>query len=179
MLEIFILVATLFLAKRSPRRRFTLRRVRVTPERALSTLASDTVIANAFVANATSPYRAMSIKATWSIIGLTVGEGPITVGIAHSDYTVAEIKEALEAATSINPALKVEAEQGNRLVRIVGTISQGQQQLNNGNPIKTRLNWLMGVGAAPVMFAYNEFPAALTTGAVVHAQGDLWVKDSA
>ncbi len=164
---------------KKPSRRFNLRRVRVTPERALSTLGSDTAIVNAFVANAVSSYRAMSVKATWSLTGLTAGEGPITVGFAHDDYTVTEIKEALEAAASIDPGDKIAQEQADRLVRIVGTLSEANSELNEGKPIKTRLNWLIGVGHSINMFAYNESPSALTTGAVLHSQGDLWVKDSA
>ncbi len=121
----------------------------------------------------------MSVKATWSIVGLTLVEGPITVGYAHDDYSVAEIKECLEAAASIDPGDKIAQEQANRLVRIVGTINaNGSPELNDGKPITTKLNWLIGVGHAINMFAYNEFPSALSTGAVLHCQGDLWVKDS-
>jgi len=162
------------------RRRFSLRRVRITPERALATLASDTAIVNSLTVVAPSAYRAVSIKATWNLVGLTANEGPITVGYAHDDYTVAEIKEALEAAASIDPGNKIAQEQANRLIRIVGTFASGAAGLlNDGKPISTRLNWLIGVGHAVNMFAYNEFPSALTTGAVVHCVGDMWVKDSA
>ncbi len=150
----------------------------MTPERALGTLATDTAITNALTANAVSSYRAVTVKATHAIIGLTAAEGPITVGYAHDDYSVTEIKEALEAAASIDPGDKIAQEQSNRLVRIVGVITPEIPQLNDGRPISTKLNWLIGVGHAINMFAYNEFPASLTTGAVQHLQGDLWVKDS-
>ncbi len=180
MFEILVLVLTmLMLAKRTPKRRFNLRRVRVTPELALGTLATDTAVVNALTVVAPSSYRAISCKATWSLIGLTAGEGPITVGYAHDDYSVTEIKECLEAAASIDPGNKIAQEQSNRLIRIVGTLSESNVDLNEGKPIKTRLNWLIGVGHAINMFAYNEGTAAnLTTGAVARCQGDLWVKDS-
>ena len=165
--------------KPSKRRRFNLRRVRITPERALSTLATDTAIVNALTANAVSSYRAMTVKAAWSLTGLTAGEGPITVGYAHDDYTVAEIKEALEAAASIDPGDKISQEQANRLVRVVGMFSESNGDLNEGRPISTKLNWLIGVGHAINMFAYNEDTGTLTTGATLRCTGDLWVKDSA
>ncbi len=168
------------MAKKSSKgRRFNLRRVRVTPERALATLASDTAIVNALAANAVSSYRATSVKATWSVIGLTAGEGPITVGLAHDDYSLTEIKECLEAAASIDPGDKIAQEQANRLVRVVGVCSVEAPSLNDGKPISTKLNWLIGVGHSINMFAYNEFTGALTTGAVLNMQGDLWLKDSA
>ncbi len=93
MLEILVLVlATLFLAKHPKgKRRYSLRRVKVTPKLTLSTLGSVVAITTGLTAASDSQYRMISVKASWSITGLTAGDGPITVGYAHSDYTVAEI----------------------------------------------------------------------------------------
>ncbi len=184
MLEILAYLVTLLvvlLAKRKPsRRRFTLRRVRITPELALSTLASDTAVVTDVTSNSTATYRVISVSATWGLSGGTVNEGPLTVGFCHSDYTVTEIKECLEAQSSISPGQKIEREQANRLVRIVGVLTEAQPTLNDGKPIKTRLNWLMAASSDNLsMFVYNEDTAALTTGGVVHCQGSLYVKDAA
>ncbi len=163
------------------RRRMSLRRVRVTPELALVTLASDTALIVSMTPAAPSTYRFMSLIATWAIEGLTQGEGPITVGLAHGDYTVAEIKECLESIASIDQGDKVAQERANRLIRIVGVLRSDPSgsRLNFGEPIKTRLNWLVTIGDTVKLFAYNESTGALTTGAVLHCQGDVWVKDSA
>ncbi len=180
MLEILILVATLFLAKHpKARRRYNLRRVRVTPELALLTLASDTALVVSMTGAATSTYRCMSLKGTWAINNLVTTEGPITVGFAHSDYTVAEIKECLEAFAAIDQGNKISNERSNRLVRIVGVLNGTMPRLNEGRPIKTRLNWLITIGDEVKPFAYNESTAALTTGALLHFAGDMYVKDSA
>ncbi len=161
------------------RRRFNLRRVRLTPEKALATLASDTALSVAMVGSGIGSYRVVSIKGTWTIQGLTEGEGPITVGFAHSDYSVTEIKECLEASAAIDPGDKIAREQANRLVRVVGTFAgDPSSALNDGKPISTRLNWLMVPGDAPNMFIYNEFTGSLTTGASVNFAGNMWVKDS-
>ncbi len=182
MLEIlFIMFAIFALAKkgRGRRRRFNLRRVRITPELALGTLASDTVLNVGFLGAADGAYRCMTINATYSVKGLTGGEGPITFGYAHSDYSVTEIKECLEASNSISQGLKIEQERANRLVRVIGTLSQtGASMLNDGRPVKTRLNWLVAIGDQVNLFAFNESTAALSTGCVVNVQGDMWVKDS-
>ncbi len=182
MLEILLVLGFLILANRktpAKRRRYNLRRVRLTPERTLGTLASDTVILVGMTGAGTTDYRCVSIKGIWTLVDLTPGEGPITVGFAHSDYTVVEIKECLESVASISQGLKIEAERSNRLVRIVGTFAGGNTSLNDGRPIKTRLNWLMaeGGGNEVNMFAFNEGISALTTGADLNFVGDMWVKD--
>ncbi len=164
---------------KSPRR-YNLRKVRTIPIITLGTLADVTVVTGAVTGAADGQYRAMSHKAVWSLRDFTAGEGPITVGYAHGDYSVTEIKEAIEIANSINLGdLVASREQSQRLVRVVG-VFQGTgeaESLNDGKPIKTRLNWAMPIGKALSVFAYNESGAALTTGAEIQATGDLWVKD--
>ncbi len=182
MLEILlIMLCFAFMAKHKGkgRRRFTLRRVRTIPTMALSTLANVTAFVGAVSGSADGQYRAMSHSAVWSQSGATAGEGPITVGYAHSDYSVTEIKEALEIANSISLGDKVAQEKASRLVRIVGQFSAvgTDEVLNDGKPIKTRLNWAIPIGKAVNIFAYNESGAALSTGQVIQATGNLWVKD--
>ncbi len=173
------LIALIALAKHGKgRRRFSLRRVRTTPELALATLASDTAITATVTGVATDTYRLVSAKQTWALRGATAGEGPITVGYNHSDYSVTEIKECLEAF-GIDQGDKTSQERMNRLVRVVGTFpSSGNAVLNDGKPISTKLNWLIAIGAEAEIFAYNEDTGALTTGSVVHAAGNYWVKDA-
>ncbi len=181
MLEILLsFVFLLGLAKHGKgRRRYNLRRVRSTSGLTLGTLGSTTVLTIGLTGASDSQYRLISVKLNWDLIGQTAGEGPIIVGIAHSDYTVGEIKEALESTLSISQGDKIAAEKSNRLVRIVGTFGgQPNVPLNDGKPIRTRLNWLMTIGDQAVVFAYNDSGSALTTGAVVNVNGDVWVKDA-
>ncbi len=160
------------------RRRFNLRRVRVSPQIILSTLGSVTAITSNVTGSADGQYRAVTLDCSWAQNLLTAGEGPVTVGYAHSDYSVTEIKEAIEIAAGISVGDKIAQEKANRLVRIVGTFeSDAQSVLNDGRRIKTRLNWLIPIGKSVNIFAYNEFASALATGCVIHLQGDMWVKD--
>jgi len=101
------------------------------------------------------------------------------IGYAFSDYTVAEVKECLESQASIAPGGKIENERANRLVRIVGAFpgAAADEVLNDGKPIKTRLNWSIPIGDSVDIFAYNEGGSTLTTGGLIEADGDLWVKD--
>ncbi len=161
------------------RRKFNLRRVRVTPAIALVTLGSGIVIAANVTPAAVSTYRCVSIKGQWALSALTAGEGPISVGYAHSDYSVTEIKEAIDAGAAIDQGDKLEQEKANRLVRRVGTFPAIQGAvLNDGKPIATKLNWLMTIGDSVNLWAQNESTGALTTGARLNMQGDMWVKDS-
>ncbi len=171
--------------KRRGKRRFNLRRVRVSTELALGTLASDVAVTNSLTGTSAGAYRLVSAKLIWSQSKAVDGEGPVTVGYAHSDYSVTEIKECLEAFAAIDQGDKIASEKANRLVRTVGTISArgpggavAGGNLNDGKPVKTRLNWLINIGDSVNMFVFNESIAVLTTGSVVNAQGDLWIKDS-
>ncbi len=183
MLEILALLAiwAVALAKHGrsgPRRRYSLRRVRVTPELALGTLTTDTVITAVATGLATDTYRLISAKLSWTLTNLTAGEGPITVGLVHSDYDVAEIKECLEAF-GIDQGDKIAQEQMDRLVRVVGTFTGANSTLNDGRPIRTKLNWKIAIGKEVLIFAYSEDTATLTTGATVNAAGNYWVRDAA
>ncbi len=185
MIEIIILVlAGLFMARKpKARRRFTLRRVRVSPSLALVTLAANTALTAGMSGNADGAYRCVSIKATWGMHGVNNQTGgPFTVGYAHSDYTVAEIKECIEAASAINLGDKIAQEKANRLVRIVGVLdaadaTQGDD-LNDGKPISTKLNWMILIGKQVNLFAYNDGTVAVT-GASLKVTGDMWIRDSA
>ncbi len=159
------------------RRRFNLRRVRATPALTLGTLASAIVVETNVTNPGSDSMIIVSVKGTHSLSGLTAGEGPITVGFAHSDYSVTEIKECLEVISSIDQGDKVAQEQANRLVRVVGTFpSQANSDLNNGVPISTKLNWRMTPDDNLEIFAFNE-GAQLTTGSITRFTGNLWVKD--
>ncbi len=160
-----------------PKRRFTGRMIRLTGARALSTLASQTAIATALTGAATDTYRVLSMNNSWSVDGLTAGEGPLTVGYSYSDYTVAEIKEFLDSQSAINVGSKIEQEQSKRLIRVVGVFSgEANQSLNFGRPIRTKLNWKVAIGDTIQMFVFNEdASAALTTGANVHSIGKMHI----
>ncbi len=183
MLEIFLLLMLVgpLMARRSKRRgrAFTLRPVRMSANSGdLSTLATVTAIRSTLIAAPVgSSYRVMSLKATWSIVPFAAGDGPLVVGISHGDYSVAQIKEFIEASGAIDLGDKAAQEKANRLIRIVGTHTDGQKVLNDGRPIKTRLNWHITQGKALSYFVYNDGAGSLTTGSFHKVNGTAWVKD--
>lgn len=173
-------MSSLMARKRRGRRKYNLRRVRFSSELGLGTLASDTAVTAAVFGAGDSAYRMVSIKGTYSARNLTTDEGPLTFGWAHSDYSVQEIKETLEAVSAIAQGDKIANERANRLVRVVGALMSGTggtKVMNDGNPVKTRLNWLISVGDSVVFFVFNEDTGSLTTGATFNMQGDAYIKD--
>ncbi len=121
----------------------------------------------------------MSIRANWTIDDLTVGQGPIIVGVAHGDYTDAEIEEWIEVNSSISQQNLVENEQARRFIRQVGVFdgSLVGQSLNDGKPIKTKLKFVLQAGETLRMWAYNFSGDALqTTVPVVRALGSLYMR---
>ncbi len=122
----------------------------------------------------TEDYFCISIDSLWDFLNHTDGEGPLLVGVAHGDYTLAEIEEFIEL-NFFNPQNKIGEEQSRRLIRKIGRFSGlgVSGELNNGIPIRTRLNWnLNTAGLQP--WVYNRDIGALTTGTVVRADMTLY-----
>lgn len=149
-------------------------------------LASKTVISAAFDQVVVDRMLCSSVKAIYSLRDFTpaVNSGPILVGIAHSDYSAAEIEEFLETSDSWDEGNKVEQEIANRLIRRVGTfqspaLATESVSLNDGKPIRTKLNWILNQGQTLQLWVYNLGSAAVaTTTPVVDlaGQANLWAR---
>ncbi len=145
---------------------------------ALLAVTDATVVKGTTLAASDRSYRILSFNTLWGWRGATPGEGPVMVGYAHNDYTVAEIKEALEAEAAMATGDKVANEQASRLVRLVGimTFDSEDGSLNDGRPIRTKLNWAIPTGGNVATFAYNRSGGTLTTGAVTTISGKARIK---
>ncbi len=141
----------------------------------LGTLASSVVIGASVGGTIHGRTKVTSCEATYGVFGLTAGEGPLIVGVAHGDYSATEIKECLEALASWDPVDRVAGEQADRLVRQIGQFDgeSTDEVLNDGKPIKTKLNWTLEEGATFQLFIYNRSGATLTTGAQMSTNGHL------
>ncbi len=169
---------------RKPTRRFNLRKVRIAAAVTMGAVAALDVVAGTIHPTPVNPLRAVSLKASymWSGIAAPADDG-MEFGIAHSDYSAAEIEECLEASAAIDQGDKIAQERANRLVRTIGMMSgsgpatDGQRAYNNGRPVKVKLNWLLGIGDSLIGWARNGSGVVWTTGSELLVQGDLWVKD--
>ncbi len=141
----------------------------------LSTLASDIVITSPVTANFTKDLFGISIDAQISLQGSATAERPISVGFAHGDLSVTEIKEALNAELN-DPSNIVAREHARRPVRRTGTFADSEidEVLNRGVKIRTPLRFTMHQGHGLNGFVHNRSGATLTTGAVVKFYGTLF-----
>ncbi len=149
----------------------------------LTTLAAKTLVSALFDETPDEEVFCTSVIATWSIAEFTAnaGDGPILVGLAHGDYSDAEIEQVIENTGSWSRGDLVSQEIGNRKVRIVGkfdlsnvgaNVFTGPAALNDGMPVKTKLNWGIITGATLKIWAYNLGTSPLAdTAPVVTANG--------
>ncbi len=151
---------------------------------ALGTLASKTLVGDTWDESPEEKTLISSIEVSWSLDQLTHPQGPILFGIAHSDYSDAEIEEVIENLGSWDAGSKVEQEIAKRLVRVLGTFvsegdgtAVGDVRFNDGLPLKTKLNWILNTGDTIKMWGYNVSGTPLsTTDPQMRANGhaNLW-----
>ncbi len=146
----------------------------------LGTLAAATLVSAIFDNVVNERTLISSLVASWSLSNWTPIEsvGPIVVGVAHSDYTDAEIEEYIENLNSWDEGALIQSREINRrLVRRVGQFdipasATESSVLNHGKPIKTKLNWILLQGQSLRYWAYNQGTAAIaTTNPDVRLQG--------
>ncbi len=149
----------------------------------LGTLAAKTLVSVDMEGTVQERTFVSSVVATYSLGDLAVasGDGPITVGIAQSDYTDSEIEAFIENAGSWTEGNLVSQEIAKRKIKIVGTFEQlGSNQfavLNDGRMIRTKCNWILNIGQTLSIWAYNQGDSALATNdpdLTVTGHANLW-----
>ncbi len=149
----------------------------------LGTLAGKTLIGTVLDEVVRERTLISSIVAVYSASDVTLGSGigPILVGVAHSDYSDAEIEEVIEMTDSWDEGNRVEQELSKRLIRRIGIFhfetSGGDSVLNEGRLIKTKLNWVLNSAQSLKLWAYNLGANAFaTTVLLIAIQGhaNLW-----
>ncbi len=184
---VILLVLVILMAKRNPKRKFRkYLRGGVDETLALTTLAATTLVSAVFDETVSEKAWLSSIKASWTLSNFTPGAniGPILVGIAHSDYTDAEIEAWVEQSSSWNEADLVGQEVVKRKIRMVGMFgtagasdAPAWMALANGKPIRTKCGWMLNTGQTLRQWAYNTGSQAVaTTVPIVKTEGhaNLW-----
>ncbi len=120
------------------------------------------------------------LRSEWycTLSGLTAGEGPVLVGMAH-DLTATEIKECIEAdpQRSGDPG---EEEKSKRAVwPLALMMNLSNDGMLNAEGVK-KLGWSFPEGTILKYWAYNVASGDLTTGAVwflLVKHFGVWLKD--
>ncbi len=175
------------MAKRKGRRRFR-RYIRgvLDEQIALGTLGPEDVLTQDSDVVTETAWLS-SIKATWALIDFSPGtqDGPLLVGIAHSDYTSTEIEGWIEQAAGASWSqadLIATREVGRRLIKQIGVFTNlgptaaSADALNDGRPITTKCGWPLATGQGVRYWVYNSGTGTLATGAFVHVNGhaNIW-----
>ncbi len=182
MLEILVIMAIvlILMARKTPRRRAMGRYIRgqIDLSFALGTLASATLVSGSVGSTVNERTLVSSIVVQASLAGYTVTDnvGPILIGVAHSDYTDAEIEAFVEVAASWNETNMTDREIMSRKVRKLGIIDPDGGGLGGNNvyerPTKSKLNWILTQGQTLKFWAYNMGGVAVgTTDPNLHVQG--------
>ncbi len=150
-------------------------------EQLLGTLAAKTLISQVVDDTVTESTLCTSIECSYSMGNVTprAQQGPVLFGVAHSDYTDSEIEAVIESSSSWTKADLVAQEVAKRLIRKIGQFEMLDGStplsiavLNDGKPIKTKLNWRLETGQTLRFWAYNLGSAAFaTTDPSVDVQG--------
>ncbi len=148
----------------------------------LATLAAKTGILTA-TNTVSEKRRVSSVRCTYALTDWTVNanSGPIMILVAHSDYTLAEVEEWIERSGSWSMSDLVADEVRRRKIKRIGIFrippTAHGAVLNDGKPIRTKLNWTLITGQGLNFVGYNLGTAALTTTSPnVNIQGkaNLW-----
>lgn len=150
----------------------------------LGALANKTVaVGDLFGGNLTEDFYAISADIDSEILGITAGEGnPSVLGLAHGDYSAAEIAENL-VVKLLGPGTKIEQEQQRRLVRKAGTFHGNQ--INTHIEMKmdgargpgsqrVKLRFVIQSGKTMDVFVFNKSGAVYTTGATCKFFGTIY-----
>ncbi len=179
MTALAVIIGFVALAKRGRgRKRGRVRPLKVSESLALLTASSGSVTVGDYDSVVNDTTFLISQDAVWSLGGHTAGEGPITVGIAHSDYTNTEIGEWFAATGQWDQGDLIAQEIVKRKIRLVGVFpgAEVSEALNDGQPIKTRIGFNLEEGDTMQTWAVNGDASALTTGSLILTEGTIWAR---
>ncbi len=125
-----------------------------------------------------------SIVASWTMANWTptANAGPILFGVAHSDYTNAEIEEFIENVDSWNEGNLVQQEIAKRKIRIIGHFSAPESAAHDsvfehGRKVRTKIGWMLETATTLQLWMYNTGTNSVaTTTPTIDGRGhaNLW-----
>ena len=158
-------------------------------EQALGALAANTGIKKAFDGVVTEKAWVSSVKSTYFLndYTATAEAGPVSVYLAHSDYSLAEVESYIESIGSTSwdegdLVTKEIAARGRRIkmvgqfLPLSGHLPADTIGLNGGRPITTKLNFMLTTGKTVAVIFYNAGNAVLITSSNAQMLGhaNLW-----
>jgi len=128
----------------------------------IGSLAASDVISQAVADSVSERSIVTSVQCSYALSDFTpaAGEGPLSVGVCHGDYTDAELEEWIELSTGWDVADLVSREVSGRKIRKIGTFAAPSDpadivNLFDGRMRKTKLNWILNSGQTIRFWIYN------------------------
>ncbi len=146
---------------------------------ALSTLGDGAVLlANVHTGEFTEDFFCIGGDLQVSARALASGQGtPSSWGVAHGDYSVAEVQEHL-AVSLLGPANKIEQERSRRLVRNVNSFESDPNEVDQirSTDGKTRFKarFMIQDGNHLNIWFKNRSGVAFTTGGILEWSGKIY-----
>ncbi len=152
---------------------------------AVGTLSGQTLVAQQWDETVNERTLVSSVVLSWLLRNWTPVQdsGPLMFGIAHGDYTAAEIEQVIEASGSWNEGDKIQQEISKRQIRRLGIfeipadISEASVPFD-GRMMKTKLNWIINQGETLQLWVYNTGQVAVndtvTPEVVCQGHANLW-----
>lgn len=150
---------------------------------ALSTLADATAIkqtSGGIGGNLQEDFRILKTEYSVFVEGGTQGEGPITIGLADNELSVAEIAECLDLNGPVDRNDRDGNEKATRPVWELVSLNAGD--VDNFSDIVQRMEkkfrWTFSDAEGWTWFAYNDSGGTLTTGVIVRIRAKhfgVWV----
>ncbi len=169
------MLALLAARKRRRRRGGRLVALPFNTQLALSTLGDETIVEVDLTTVLAEDFFAISCDLAVSVDGNTTTENPLEFGVAHGDYTVAELKEYVNANLT-DPSDKIAQEHSRRLVRRFGTFSATDVNWspNNGMEKRIPLRFSIGDGKSLIGWCMNHSGAGMNTGTIITFTGTIF-----
>lgn len=151
--------------------------IRVSISKALGVLADSTMLLESIIDSIDTDLYVISADLYWSLLQHTAGEGPIMFGLAHGDYSVAEVDEWYES-NSEDFNNKIAQEQNKRQCRQAGQFAGlgTDEVLNDGKSVRTKIKFRVNAAQALNIWIRNESVNAMTTGARVNVNGTIYAR---
>ena len=149
------------------------RALKVDFENTLLTLADEAYVGADLSTTVDRTVYLFNLKVTAALRGLTAGEGPLHLIVAHSNYNDTQVIEWFQSVGSWDSGDMISNERARRKCRLIATFSgnETEEVPNDGLPISVKLGFPVQDGETLQFGMYNESTATLTTGASIMIKG--------